>query len=62
MRLNCCAGVIFFLMLPGPGLGFFGGGGVGILGSCAEKTSAPDEANPAGACLSMQTQPQCPAL
>lgn len=32
------------------------GVGEGILGSCTEKTSAPDEANPAGACLSVRSR------
>lgn len=37
------------------------GAGEGILGSCTEKTSAPDEANPAGACLSAQGRTALPS-
>lgn len=36
------------------------GVGEGILGSCTEKTSAPDEANPAGACLSVHSRAALP--
>lgn len=36
------------------------GVGEGILGSCTEKTSAPDEANPAGACLSAHSRAALP--
>lgn len=63
-RNNILAGVRWvgdhFLTL-GLGLVWFGGW-VGKLGSCTEKTSAPDEAKPAGACLSRAgTQDTAPA-
>lgn len=37
------------------------GAGEGILGSCTGKTSAPDEANPAGACLSVHSRSALPS-
>lgn len=63
VRLNCCVGIIFPTLglvweSPPPHLV---GAGEGILGSCTGKTSAPDEANPAGACLSVHSRSALPS-
>lgn len=63
VSLNCSVGVIF-LTLSLVWDFFFPlvvGVGEGILGSCTEKTSAPDEANPAGACLSAHSRSALPS-